>query len=244
MPPASPHKRVNWEIAKACLGELNQKAPVLLKQGVIIGGIACWFYRHLLDSAKDADFKVPTFSPTQEAHWLSKDIDFTNFFSEDARNLLKEDIVVGADGRRALTIAGVPIGFAQVGLTFDPETAWADSWVAKFDWKGVTVECRVLDPLSLYREKLALVQRRGAESDSMHCAVVTEFLRLEVCKQAAMLGGSLEERSLAIKFLIGVRDRALEVCRDSRVSVRLRNSAHQLTPSEEKLLNELSAAIA
>src|SRR5687767_12556357 len=110
MPPAPPDKRVNWEIAKACLAELNQKAPVLLKQGVIIGGIACWFYRHLLHSATDVDFKVPEFTAAQEAHWLSKDIDFTNFFSEDARNLLKSDIVVGTDGRRSLNIAGVPIG--------------------------------------------------------------------------------------------------------------------------------------
>jgi hypothetical protein len=124
--------------------------------------------RNLLKKSGDPDFKVPSFSETQEAHWLSKDLDFTNFFAEDARQLLKKHIVSDKQQRKFIEIAGVPIGFAQVGLTFNPDSAWSESWIASFDVNGTTVQCRILDPISLYREKLSLAQRRGSESDQMH----------------------------------------------------------------------------
>lgn len=58
-------KRVNWDIAKTCLAQLHHLAPNLLRQGVLIGGIACWFYRNLLSKAKDPDFRVPTLTVEQ-----------------------------------------------------------------------------------------------------------------------------------------------------------------------------------
>ena len=242
----TPQKRVDWEIAKACLAELHRKAPSILQQGVLIGGIACWFYRNLLTRANDSVFPVPQFTAAEENFWLSKDIDFTNFFSEDARQLLNENVVVDGDGRRSLQISGVPIGFAQVGLTFDPESAWAESWIANFNSAGVDIQIRVLHPVSLYREKLALVERRGSASDRSHLSVLIEFLRYTVSERAKILSASrsLEERSYALKFLIAVRDRALEVCNDSRVRAELGNRLgdNSLIPLERTVLSELGGA--
>lgn len=239
-------KKVDWEAAKACLAEMQREAPSILQQAVIIGGIACWFYRNLLTKASDPDFKPPRFTPAEETFWLSKDIDFTNYFAEDARNLLHRHVTADSAGRRSLQIAGVPIGFAQVGLTFDPETAWADSWITRFDVAGSAVECRILDPVSLYREKSALAERRAAPSDQLHFSTVREFLRYEMCRRAATLDGAvgLEGKTLALKFLMSVRDRALEVCNDARVVARLRKVIDQtksLSPAECKLLKDLSS---
>jgi hypothetical protein len=36
-----PEKKVDWERAKKCLAELQRLAPVILDQGVVIGGAAC-----------------------------------------------------------------------------------------------------------------------------------------------------------------------------------------------------------
>jgi hypothetical protein len=231
-------------LAKGCLAELSREAPSILSQGVIIGGIACWFYRHLLSKAQDPDFKVPVLTAEQEQHWLSKDIDFTNFFAQDARDLLKEHVVQDAQGRVYLKLAGIPIGFAQVGVTFDPESAWAESWVGTFTWGEKTVQCRVLDPIALYREKLALSQRRGYESDHLHCALVAEYLRFETCQQAMFLcaAKSIEERTGPLKFLLAIRGRALEICRDQRVHRRIHelvSGATTLVPLEQRILREI-----
>jgi hypothetical protein len=239
-------KRVDWNAAKLCLAELQREAPTLLQQAVVIGGIACWFYRNLLSCAKDPDFGVPNFSTGEENLWLSKDIDFTNYFAEDARNILRRHLVADESGRLSLRIAGVPIGFAQVGLTFDPETAWSESWITTFEVDRARVQCRILNPVALYREKLALAQRRASGSDKIHGSLVAEFLRYEVCRRAGLLdtAKSLEERSYSVKFLISVRDRALEICKDKRVITRLNGiiaGSKSITPSEQKLLAELSA---
>ena len=117
MNPSDPvEKKVDWEVAKTCLAELQREAPGILQQAVIIGGIACWFYRNLLAKANDPDFEPSRFTPAEENFWLSKDIDFTNYFAEDARNLLHRYVVADNSGRRSLQVAGVPIGFAQVGF--------------------------------------------------------------------------------------------------------------------------------
>src|SRR4051812_38520119 len=193
-------KKVDWEIAKLCFAEIHREAPTNLQQAVVIGGIACWFYRNLLSKAEDRDFKIPALSASDESLWLSKDIDFTNYFAEDARAVLQKH-VVNQGGRRTLQIAGVPIGFAQVGLTFDPETAWAESWITTFDVAGAVVQCRILNPVALYREKLALAERRASNSDRIHCATVAEFLRYEVCRSGRSLAASesMEQRTLSVK---------------------------------------------
>jgi hypothetical protein len=236
-------KKVNWDIARQCLAYLHREAPSILQQAVVIGGVACWFYRNLLEKAHDDDFKLPRLSEVEETLWLSKDLDFTNYFAEDARQLLKRHVKTD-QGRQLLEIAGVPIGFAQVGLTFDPESAWSDSWIATFDFNGTTVQCRILDPVSLYWEKTSLSERRGSASDRSHLSVVAEFLRLETCLQAESLSkeSTLEERTCALNFLIRIRNRVSEISRDSQVAKRLTrvlNEAQNLSPIERKLLGEL-----
>jgi hypothetical protein len=243
--PNTPPKKVDWEAAKVCLAELHRKAPAILQQAVLIGGIACWFYRTLLDRAADPIFPAPKFTSEEENFWLSKDIDFTNFFSEDARTLLRDYVVVDREGRQSLQVASIPIGFAQVGLTFDPHSAWEESWIGNSESDGIELQFRVLHPVSLFREKSALVQRRNTASDRSHASVLAEFLKMEICRRANELGDSrsLEQRTSAAKFLISVRDRAVEVCRDSRVSNNLRRivqDSKSLPPLDRTLLNDLS----
>lgn len=240
-----PEKRIDWEAAKDCLAELKREAPTILDQGVIIGGIACWFYRHQLVKAQDPDFKVPQLTPAQEKLWLSKDIDFTNFFAQEARELLKKHVAPDAQGRLHVVLAGIPIGFAQVGVTFDAETAWAQSWIGTFTRDKATVQCRILDPITLYREKLALCQKRGFESDRLHCSLVAEYLRYETCRQIQQLAraSSLEEKSVPLKFLLAVRDQASEICQDGRVGRRILEAAPDVrafAPAEQKLVREIS----
>lgn len=237
---------MNWEGAKICFAELQRKAPTILQQGVIIGGIGCWFYRNLLQKANDPDFRVPKFSAPQEELWLSKDIDFTNFFAQDARDILKQNVVTDAKGRSQLQVSGIPIGFAQVGLTFDPESAWAESWIGNFRYESEIIQFRILEPVSLYREKMALSQRRGFDSDRLHLALMAEFLRFELCKQSDLLvtAKTLEEKTPPVKFLLSIRDRAPEIARDKRVQKRvevLGERSAQLAPSERKLISEISA---
>jgi hypothetical protein len=237
-------RKVTWESAKTCLAEIDLAAPSILRQGVIIGGAACWFYRHLLSKANDADFKVPPLTNAQETIWLSKDIDFTNFFIQDARDLLSGYLVPDEAGRPILRIAGIPIGFAQTGLTFDPTTAWEQSWIGTFSLNDKMVQCRILDPVSLYREKLYLAERRGLESDRLHLALVADYLRYETCRQVQAMTATnpLQEKTTAMKFLTAIQERAPEVCRDERVRRRVQRSVSvtkSLTPQEQKLLQEL-----
>jgi hypothetical protein len=241
---APTEKRVDWKVAKRCLAALQREAPYLLNQAVVIGGIACWFYRHQLSRARDPDFGVPDLTPAEEQLWLSKDIDFTNFFGADARELLKDHVLPDTQGRPRLVLAGVPIGFAQVGLTFDPETAWAESWIATFTADGLPVECRILHPISLYREKLALSQRRELPADGLHCSLMAEFLRYETAQQAEALSAAatLVGKAAPLQFLLAMRDRARETCYDQRVRVRLQrinSESSALAPSERKLVEDL-----
>jgi hypothetical protein len=240
-----PQKKVDWETAKKCLAELQRLAPDILRQSVLIGGIACWFYRTQLEAADDPDFRVPLLSAAEENVWLSKDIDFTNFFIDDARQLLSQHLRKDAAGRVFIEIAGVPVGFAQVGVTFDPEVAWVDAWIGSFESEGLQIEFRVLDPVSLYREKQALSQKRRSESDLLHLAVVTEFLRWETLREIAALevAQRFEERTFPVKFLTEMRDRAPELFRDSRMQARLGKlaAAPLFPPGERKLIKELLA---
>ena len=52
-------------------------------------------------------------------------------------------------GCQQLVLEGVPIGFAQVGLTFDPESAFIDAWMGRFQHGADLIEFRVLDPTTI-----------------------------------------------------------------------------------------------
>jgi hypothetical protein len=243
MPPLPSDKKFDWEAAKRCLAKIHKHAPQILEQAVIIGGMGCWFYRQLLAKSNDPEFKAPHFSAADELLWLSKDIDFTNFFIADARELLKSFVVAAVSGPPRIEVAGLPVGFAQVGITLDPEVAWLDSWIGSFNTQDGTVEFRVLDPVSLYREKQALTQKRGSASDQAHHALMAEYLRFELCMQIRALkeATGLDEKSAPLRYIASIRDRAPEIAQDERLIRRLKNElvSQTFTASERKLISEL-----
>lgn len=243
MPTEAP--RVDWERVKACLVTLHREARPFLSRALLIGGAACWFYRNLLERAADPDFPVPVTSPDDEARWLSKDLDFTGIFSGDAEALMPWLVTRDERGREYLAVEGVRLGFAQVGLTIDPEAARESCWVAQISGPaGEPVEFFVADPVTLYREKLALTERRNAPADSLHLALLREFLRHEVCVQAdALLAGQpLADAKWTLNFLLQVRDRAGEVLDDDRVRRRLGKEqlAASANTADRALVQELA----
>ena len=68
-------------------------------------------------------------------------------------------IQTDSDGNRMLKVNGVRIGFAQVGVTFDPEEAFTRARVGQFLDGPDLVEFLVIDPVTLYREKQAAAER-------------------------------------------------------------------------------------
>ena len=244
MPVSEPEKKFDWEAAKKCLAEIQQEAPQILEQAVVIGGMACWFYRQLLATANDPDFKVPELSPEQEALWLSKDIDFTNVFIEEARQILKNFIVFDTQGRPRIQVAGVPVGFAQVGITLDPEEAWLDSWIGTFKAGTKVISFRVVEPIALYREKQALSQKRGSASDAPHLSLLAEFLRYETCCQLKSLkeAKTIEDKAVPLKFVASIRDRAIEICRPAVFHRRVKRelAGAVLNSAEQTLIKALA----
>jgi hypothetical protein len=245
--PTEPPK-VDWERAKLCLAALHHESPAFLLRALLIGGGACWFYRHSLRRADDPDFRVPSLPPELEAIWLSKDLDFTGIFSGDAFALLPQLAVRDEQQREYLQVEGVRLGFAQVGLTINPEEAMQHCRVVRFTGPaGEAVEFFVADPVTLYREKLALVQRRNAPADPLHLAVLAEYVRLETCQHSEQLcaAATLTEKKTSLNFLRLVAGRASELPTDERVVRRvnatLQRHSGTVSPADEKFLRELVA---
>lgn len=240
--------KVDWERAKLCLAALQHESPAFLRRALLIGGGACWFYRHSLRRAGDPDFRVPSLAPELEARWLSKDLDFTGIFSGDAFALLPQLAVRDEQRREFLQVEGVRLGFAQVSLTIDPEEAMLHCRVVRFTGTdGQSVECFIADPVTLYREKLALVERRNAPADPLHLAVLADYVRLEVCQHAEHLCGAatLSETKVGLNFLQLVASRAPELPVDERVvrrvSASLQRHASTVSRADEKFLRGLVA---
>ncbi|MGZ8901101.1 MAG: hypothetical protein ACXW3Z_13490, partial [Limisphaerales bacterium] len=177
MTPIDP--KVDWEGVKRCIAALSLESPAFLTQSVLIGGGACWFYRMQLRKANDADFQEPAASQAFENLWLSKDIDFTGIFRGDAYEMLPHLVVTDQSGNSYLQVNGIRIGFAQVGVTFDPEEVLSRARLAQFSSNGSEVQFLVIDPIALYREKQALSMKRNQPNDHAHFAVLKEFLCLE-----------------------------------------------------------------
>ena len=222
----SSERTVDWEKLKRCLAALHRDSKAFLGQALLIGGGACWFYRAQLRQAHDPDFTLPLLSGQTEARWLSKDIDFTGIFSEDALALLPHRVATDSDGRAHIRVEGVRLGFAQVGLTIDPEEALRDAQVGSFHLEGQLVEFLVIDAVSLYREKLALLQRRNQDQDLLHLSMLREYLPWQVTVRAEQFlkaRGSLpvEEQQQLGKLIFAVKRKAPELLTDPRISRRL-----------------------
>jgi hypothetical protein len=225
--------QVNWDTAKRCFKLLSERSPAFFSDAVLIGGLSCWFYRNILTNRNDPDFPAPPYSEQEERLWLSKDIDFTNIDRTALASSLPD--LATADG--GIAIGGIPIGFAQVGLTIDAETAWRDSWIAALPGG---VEVRVLDPIKLYREKQALVRKRGTPTDQLHLRLLEQFLASEVALQAEVLieRANQEGKTLGRTFLTDVNGYASEILANLKVSARLAAVAknQELSRGERQLI--------
>lgn len=218
-------RTVDWEHIKRCLLVLHREARPFLGRALLIGGAACWFYRRQLQSAADPDFPLPTLAPVTEAQWLSKDIDFTGVFSADALALLPQHVVTDAAGRSHIEVAGVRLGFAQVGVTLDPEAALATATIGEFSLDGERVQFLVADPVSLYREKQALHERRNAPQDFLHLGLLRECLVWRVVVEAEKLLSAVpvtvSEQRAGAELLAAAASKAPEVLRDPRIARRV-----------------------
>jgi hypothetical protein len=180
-------RRFDWPAIQRCLWRLHRDARPFLGRSLLIGGGACLFYRATLRQADDPDFQIPLLAPETEQLWLSKDLDFTGIFSGDAVELLPHLIARDPDGREFIEVEGVRLGFAQVGLVLDPELAMETARTAEFEWEGETVQFLVADPVTLYREKQALVERRNQPGDSLHLALLGDYVAWEITTAAERL---------------------------------------------------------
>jgi len=222
----SSERTVDWEKLKRCLAALQRDSSAFLGRALLIGGGACWFYRTQLLQANDRDFTPPPLSSQTERLWLSKDIDFTGIVSEDALALLAHHVVRDSHGHRHIEVEGVRFGFAQVGLTIDPEEALSEAQVASFRYGDQLVEFLLIDPVSLYREKQALVQRRNQDNDWLHLSLLREYLPWQVTLRSERFlqeRGALpvEEQQQLGKLIVALKRKAPELLRDSRISRRL-----------------------
>lgn len=218
-------QRVDWEGLKRCLAVLHRESKTFLGRSLLIGGAASWFYRIQLNKANDSDFREPPESLASSETWLSKDIDFTGIFRADAFEMLPGLIERDQAGNRILKVRGIRLGFAQVGVTFDPSEAFAKARVAEFSDAGDRIQFLVIDPITLYREKLALSQKRNQTNDRFHLAVLREILSLEFVGHCQRYAGveepSILEQKKHLEFLLETKARAIEITQDSRVIRRL-----------------------
>ncbi len=217
-------RTVDWERIKHCLAEIDGASRDFLRQALLIGGAACWFYRHQLKKADDPDFKATQLTPENESRWLSRDLDFTGIFSQDALQALPH-YVVEHGGRKHLVVNGVRLGFAQVGLTIDPEEAIKDARVAAFSAGGKIVEFLVADPLTLYYEKCKLCLQRGLPNDHLHKELLFDYLAYELSVGAERLMGEprlpAREANLVLKLWINVKNKTPEILEDCRLRKRV-----------------------
>lgn len=242
-------RTVDWERIKRCLAVLHRDARSFLSRAVLIGGAACWFYRIQLRHAADPDFPVPELAPQTEAQWLSKDLDFTGIFSGDALLLMPKNLLRDADGVTHIEVEGVRLGFAQVGLTIDPEEAMATAEVATFQAGEQRVEFLVADPVTLYREKQALSERRGGPHDALHFSLLQSYLAWRLTRtveQFLAAEGQLpatEARAQAA-FFSTLKTKAPELLRDTRFLRRVRSHPRHAMPVAAILFRQLGLSLA
>jgi hypothetical protein len=222
----SPEQKHDWPALKRCLARLHREARPFLGRALLIGGGACLFYRARLAAAGDPDFTVPTLAPEAEQLWLSKDLDFTGVFSGDALELIPQFVTRDSAGREFLEVEGVRLGFAQVGLTIDPERALETARTGEFEADGALVHFLVADPVTLYREKQALVLRRNQPGDALHLALLHDYLAWEITVAAGELLTEstllpVPEARLHTTLLTDASHRVPEILRDARIQSRL-----------------------
>jgi hypothetical protein len=217
-------RRVNWEQIKRCLALIDKTSKDFLRQALLIGGAACWFYRHQLFKANDPDFKLRSTASQEENRWLSRDIDFTGVFSQDALLILPH-FVREHEGKRFIEVDGVRFGFAQVGVTFDPVEAMQSARVAHVIVDDRRIEFLVADPLTLYYEKDKLCVKRGNPNDHLHKELLHDYIAFELTSGAERLVSHpdlpMAESKLILQRWLAVKNKTPEIFKDGRLRKRL-----------------------
>ena len=169
---------ISWSNVEGVLDTLNDKNPALFSRSLLIGGWAALLYHRLLGHKGDPEFPAPI--PDSTERLLSKDIDFTHVLGEEFFDAYPDFIVRPPTGSPYLEVKGVRIGFAQVGVTFDPEEAFEKSRIFK---TPAETNFAVLDPVRLYREKQALIQKGpGKPNDPFHQQIAVTYARFEMAE--------------------------------------------------------------
>lgn len=216
-------RKVDWEKIKGCLCLIDKTSKDFLRQALLIGGAATWFYRNRLIKANDPDFKVKS-DPQDEERWLSRDIDFTGVFRQDALLILPH-FVKEYEGSKHIEVDGIRFGFAQVGVALDPEEAIKSARVVDFMMDGRKVEFMVADPLTLYYEKCKLAEKRGNPNDHLHKELLFDYTAYELVHGAERLLKDdmlpVAESKVVIQRWLAVSGKAPEIIADSRIRRRL-----------------------
>ncbi len=169
---------ISWSNIETALDTLNHQNPELFSRSLLIGGWAALLYHRLLALKNDPAFPAPI--PDSASRLVSKDLDFTHVWGEDFFDAYPDFVVRHATDRPYLEVAGIRIGFAQVGVTFDPEEAFEKSRIFKTQ---VGTAFAVLDPVRLYREKLALIEKgRSKPNDYFHQEIAAVYARYELAE--------------------------------------------------------------
>lgn len=170
--------KVDWNTVKGVLARISEKAGDFLEENILIGGAAVWFYRSLLENAKDADFPVPFFTEQENRIWLSKDVDFIGTpFREIAARL---GVVPDGDPPVA-RIDGVWIDSPDEGLFITRERALLTALRTALP-DGT--EIQIASPVLLHREKTELVRRKKRPHDRLHLETLERAAKLILCQLA------------------------------------------------------------
>ena len=121
-------------------------------------------------------------------------------------------------------------------MTIDPEEALRNARVATFKHGTEAIQFLVADPVTLYFEKQALVQRRGNENDFLHCSLLREYLAFEVASEAEQILQASGELSVAetkriVSFLTMVKNKVPEIFSDQRIHRRLEPQLEKHNPT-------------
>lgn len=221
-------KLYDWERIRLALRQLDQMQPGLLQGVVLIGGGAVWFYRESLRQWADPDFPVPATSPAEELIWLSKDVDFMGLTVPEAADLLQ---VPWDEETHTFHYAGLEVDFLEEGLVLFPDEALQSARQAELP----EVRFNVAEAALLYAEKCALLARKARPQDTLHHALLRQFLRCEFCRQAEHPAALRPNRWIARAKNVKTADLAFFTA-DKLFSQRLARAIKSLQQHEHRAL--------
>ena len=169
---------VDWNTVKVVLARISEGAGDFLEENILIGGAAVWFYRSLLENAKDVDFSAPVYSEEEDRIWLSKDVDFIGTPSKDIAARLG---VEPSGDPLAARVEGVWIDSPDEGLFITRERA---SITALRTELPDGTEIQIASPVLLHREKAELIRRKNRAQDRLHLETLVCAAKLVFCRLA------------------------------------------------------------